>query len=140
MATTSRIGIENKDGTVTSIHCHYDGHPISTGKDLVKTYNDRTKVEELLKLGDILYLDESIECPEGHSWLTPIKGYTVAYCRDKNEAFRFRTDDSVEEYLKSSKHYVYLFTLNDKWICVGSWEENQINLYPHKNIKEKIQK
>lgn len=136
MATTARIGIENKDETVTSIHCHYDGHPISTGKDLVKIYNDRTKVEELLKLGDILYLDESIECPEGHSWLTPIKGYTVAYCRDKNEAFRFRTDDSVEEYLKSSsEYYVYLFTIDDKWICMDRLNEKQINLYSRKKCR-----
>jgi len=32
MATRSRIAIENQDGTVTSIYCHFDGYLSGVGK------------------------------------------------------------------------------------------------------------
>ena len=57
MATRSRIAIENEDGTVTSIYCHWDGYVDHNGMILQEHYNERSKVEALIALGDISYLD-----------------------------------------------------------------------------------
>ena len=53
MATRSRIGIENEDGTVSSVYCHWDGYPSGNGRTLVEYYSDREKVKELIALGSI---------------------------------------------------------------------------------------
>jgi hypothetical protein len=71
MATRSRIAIENQDGTVDSIYCHFDGYVDSVGKTLFEHY-DQEKLERLLELGDISSLGESTID-------------TVAYCRDRGE-------------------------------------------------------
>ena len=53
MATRSRIAIENQDGTVTSIYCHFDGYLSGVGKILKEYYTTQTKVEALINLGFI---------------------------------------------------------------------------------------
>lgn len=119
MATRSRIGIENTDGTVTSIYCHNNGSPEWNGKMLAESYQDPEKVKALIALGDISSLDESIECPEGHSFDNRVAGHTVAYHRDRGEEFRQRTNKSVESFMKSDlEMYGYLFTQQGEWICI----------------------
>ena len=39
MATRNRIAIENQDGTVISIYCHWDGHIETNGKILFENYD-----------------------------------------------------------------------------------------------------
>ena len=53
MSTRCRIGIENKDGTITSIYCHHDGYPSYVGKTLVNNYKEESKIRALLDLGDM---------------------------------------------------------------------------------------
>lgn len=53
MATRSRIGIKNSDGTITSIYCHWDGYVEHNGKILDALYRDETKVRELMDRGDV---------------------------------------------------------------------------------------
>ena len=60
MATRNRIAIENQDGTVISIYCHWDGHIETNGKILFENY-DREKTEQLIALGNISSLDTTIE-------------------------------------------------------------------------------
>ena len=60
MATRSRIAIENQDGTVQSIYCHFDGYIDGVGKRLFNRY-DREKLKSLIELGDISSLGESTE-------------------------------------------------------------------------------
>ena len=38
MSTRCRIGIENKNGTITSIYCHHDGYLEGVGEILVNHY------------------------------------------------------------------------------------------------------
>jgi hypothetical protein len=59
MATRSRIAIENQDGTVTSIYCHFDGYIDGVGKILQENYNTREKMEQLIDLGDISSLGKN---------------------------------------------------------------------------------
>lgn len=61
MSTRSRIGIENEDGTIRSIYCHFDGYPEGVGKELMEHYTDPKKINELLDLGDISSLGEEYD-------------------------------------------------------------------------------
>lgn len=129
MATRSRIGIENPDGTVTSIYCHWDGYPSHNGHILVNHYKDRQKVESLIALGDISSLDEQVECPEGHSFENRVDGYTVAYHRDRGEGLRQRLNQTVNGFIRSDiEEYGYLFTQQGEWICIDGSARTQISL------------
>ena len=78
MATRNRIAIENQDGTVTSIYCHWDGHIETNGKIWFENY-DREKTEQLIALGNISSLGILLEPTDpNHTFETPQKGVTVA--------------------------------------------------------------
>jgi hypothetical protein len=105
MATRSRIGIENQDGTVSSIYCHFDGYESGVGAILKVHYTNREKVQSLIDLGDISSLNETIE-------------ETVAYHRDRGERLhKARVDASIEAFGKSDfEEYGRVFTLEGEWI------------------------
>ena len=68
MATRSRIAIENEDGTVDSIYCHWDGYPSHNGKILKEHYSDRAKLKQLIELGSISSLGSKIEPTGEHTF------------------------------------------------------------------------
>jgi hypothetical protein len=120
MATRSKIAIENADGTVTAIYCHWDGYPEGNGKTLAENYQHREKVQQLIDLGSISSLHEFV-FPEGeHSFDKPEDDVTVAYHRDRGEDLRKEQYDSVDDYLRSDvEEWGYLFTSEGKWIYVN---------------------
>jgi hypothetical protein len=105
MATRSRIAIENQDGTVTSIYCHFDGYLSGVGKKLFEHY-DREKTEKLMELGDISVLGESTLD-------------TIAYHRDRNEDLCFKTFPNTQDLFdygfESGVEYVYCLHNNGIW-------------------------
>ena len=105
MATRSRIGIENENGTISSIYCHFDGYPEGVGKTLKENYTDRDVVKSLIELGDISSLGDDIFS-------------TVAYHRDRGEKLhKARTDESLKAFSRSDyEEYGYVFTLENKWV------------------------
>ena len=140
MATRSRIGIENEDGTVSSVYCHWDGYPSNNGKILVTYYTDREKVKELIALGSISSLKKNVAPTEPipdiigvrmlkefkvlpksvHSFDTPQDGVTIAYHRDRGEELQeARIDKSIDDYAKSDyEEYGYVFTKEGEWLVV----------------------
>ena len=140
MATRSRIGIENEDGTVSSVYCHWDGYPSCNGKILVTHYTDREKVKELIALGSISSLKENVAPPElppdiigirmlkefkvlpktTHTFDTPQDGVTIAYHRDRGEELQeARVDESIEAYSESDyEEFGYVFTKDNEWLVV----------------------
>jgi len=122
MATRSRIAIENQDGSVKSIYCHWDGYPSNNGVILQKHYQDRKKVESLIKLGDISYLEERVEPTGPHSFDEPQSGVVVAYHRDRGEALQKASyHTSRSDYFKGDiEEYGYLFTKEGEWVYVES--------------------
>jgi hypothetical protein len=60
MATRSYIGKLNPDNTVSYIYCHYDGYLKHNGEVLNEHYTTEQKIDDLLSLGDISFLDEEI--------------------------------------------------------------------------------
>lgn len=84
MSTNATISVKVGD-TIKSIYLHYDGYPSHAFGILSAHYNTQEKAEALVNLGDLSVLAESCECPEGHSYDTPVEGYTIAYHRDRGE-------------------------------------------------------
>jgi hypothetical protein len=60
MGTRSTIAIENADGTVHQVYCHWDGYIEHNGKILVDHYSDPATLKELIDLGDISSLRPEI--------------------------------------------------------------------------------
>jgi hypothetical protein len=117
MSTRSRIAIENQNGSVKSIYCHFDGYLSGVGRTLKEYYTTQAKVEALIELGNISALE-----------MTPES--TVAYARDRGEDLNFKEFKTVPELFEhgfnSGEEYVYCFTKNNIWLVmeVGS---NQVN-------------
>lgn len=65
MSTRSHTGIWNEDGSLDVIYCHWDGYPSYNGALLLHHYQDPEKIPELIALGDISLLAESVKPAEG---------------------------------------------------------------------------
>ena len=117
MSTRSRIAIENQDGTVTSVYCHFDGYVKGVGKTLFENYNRET-TEQLVELGDLSQLNESTET-------------TIAYARDRGEDLKKTIYIDVEELFemnsRSGLDYVYCLTKDNIWL-VNKTTSNQVNV------------
>lgn len=114
MATRSNIAVELPDGKIKVIYSHWDGYPTHNGKILKEHYTDLEKVNKLINLGDISELHESVSCPSGHSFSTPVKGHTVFYGRDRGE------DDCEPRIVDTpaaahNQQFLYLFK-DGKWL------------------------
>lgn len=114
MATRSNIAIENQDGTVSSIYCHFDGYVEGVGDTLFEYYQSKEKLQELINLGDISSLGETIE-------------ETVAYHRDGGEDYNEPSKyKDVEEFFESfEQQYAYCLTKEGIHL-VGKESSNQI--------------
>jgi hypothetical protein len=120
MSTRSSIALLNEDGSVSQIYCHFDGYPEGVGLTLRQFYDTRDKVEALINLGNISSLKPSIEKPPGHTFETPVDGYTVAYHRDRNEegqeAKLFKTINDYYKFLESPQDHFYDYA----YVFIGS--------------------
>ena len=100
MATRSRIGIL-ENGQVTSVYCHWDGHPENVGKILLENYSTLDKAKKLIAMGDISSLGT-----------TPKE--TLFYSRGIGENTSPETHPK-EKFPKTDQAYVYLFE-NWEWL------------------------
>jgi hypothetical protein len=131
MATRSRIGIENEDGTVSSVYCHWDGYPSHNGDLLVKHYSDRENVEALIALGSISSLRKNLVNTSGtHSFESPQEDVTIAYHRDRGEDLQeARIDKSIGAYAKSDyEEYGYVFTKDNEWKVVDGTIKSVVDI------------
>ena len=120
MATRSRIGMEQPNGEVRSIYCHWDGYPEGVGATLQEHYTNPEKVAALIALGDISSLGRFVDVNIPgvvHTFDNPDEGVTVAYHRDRGESFfPPRVDESVEAFSRSDiEEYGYVFTQSGEW-------------------------
>ena len=61
MSTHSYIAIENKDGSINAVYCHFDGYiKGGVGETLFKHYNKRKLVKQLISHGEISSLGNTI--------------------------------------------------------------------------------
>lgn len=140
MGTRSRIGIEMPDHSVVSVYCHWDGYPEHNGKILVKHYQNREDVQELIDGGGISSLRT-----RQNGWGLPnsLKDENGEYIFDDNGYMRYENDrepqplyytergeeldiehTSFDEFVSGKlggEEYAYLYDLN------GNWKAYKIN-------------
>jgi len=115
MGTRSTIAIQNGDGTVTGIYCHWDGYFSHNGRILQDHYADEAKVRELIALGSISSL--GAEIGTAHDFDAAPQGECNAYGRDRGE----RDVDAYTEHnwrqfrAEHGQEYDYLFTPGAGW-------------------------
>jgi len=116
MGTRSTIAIQNADGTVTGIYCHWDGYLSNNGKILNENYTTEAKVRELIALGDLSSLGETVGVKTDFD--DAAQGQCVALGRDRGEpASDAATFDSHIELVEQiGQEYDYLFTPGEGWI------------------------
>ena len=61
MGTRSTIALEFADGTVEQVYCHWDGYLEHNGKILQEHYSDPFKLRDLIDMGGISSLCNTIE-------------------------------------------------------------------------------
>jgi hypothetical protein len=127
MGTRSLIGIQETDGSIEAVYCHWDGYPEYNGKVLYNHYPE-PKIRGLLALGDLSSLRESIEKPEGHTFNTAVDGYSIFYNRDRGEELSTGKKWPDAEAYKNEEGYGtewhYYYSLKDhKWYVSKCWVE-----------------
>lgn len=136
MGTRSRIAIQNADGTLESIYCHWDGYPSNNGVILQEHYQDETKVRELISLGDLSSLAPQTTPKGPHSFEDPEERVCVAYQRDRGETeVGSRKSDNLKELIEltggSWGEWLYVFNPQTSgWGVVdmhGTKELKQLN-------------
>ncbi len=114
MATRSRIGIENPDGTIESIYCHWDGYLDNNGYILQTHYQEESKIRELMALGDISVLGSEIG--EAHDFDKAFGDQCNAYGRDRGETdVGSETHTTREALLRIGEEYTYLYS-QGQWL------------------------
>ena len=143
MSTRSRIAIEDQDGTVRSIYCHWDGYPEYNGVVLKENYQTQEKVEQLIALGSISSLKPLVAPPEGatHTFDNPLNVVTVAYHRDRGEELSVKVHGSVNDFVKSDvEEYGYVFTAAGEWLFanghVGAYDREAVLLENVLSVEE----
>ena len=115
MGTRSTIAIQNADNTVTGIYCHWDGYVSHNGKILAENYTTEAKVRELIALGDLSSLGETVGAKTDFN--NAAKGQCVAYGRDRGEtgvdAVTFDSHADLIEQM--GQEYDYLFVPGMGW-------------------------
>ena len=133
MATRSTVAIENNDGTVSQVYCHWDGYLEGVGKTLLEHYNTREAVEKLLASGSISSLGEYVSDDEKSfdKKHDDEDDYTVYYT--------YRGEDPVIEEFESLSDYEenhqyeefeYIFTQDNVWSVFfnGDWHDLELEL------------
>ena len=119
MSTSSTIALEYADGHVETIYCHNDGLIRINGRILFKSYSDAEKVKELMKLGNMSILNESIE-------------KSVFYRRDKKESMNYAESfESFDDYLKNHEYqdYEYILRNSGEWfVCKTNQNRQYVKL------------
>lgn len=84
MGTSANINVKVGD-KYHSTRVNYDGYPEGVGKTLYEYYSTQELAERLVSFGELSSLDKSCEQPLGHTYDTPVNGYSIYYGRDRGE-------------------------------------------------------
>jgi hypothetical protein len=109
MATRSNIIIQDPETKeYTSIYCHWEGYPDGVGKTLEEFWDTPEKIQELIKLGDLSSLGETLEeCSAYHRdrkdpWDTvcPVSGALLDGLIDECTEYQYLYQDGSWEILQ----------------------------------------
>ena len=142
MSTISRIAMKQDDNTYKSIYCHSDGYLEHNGVILYTYYKDKSKVEDLIKLGDISKLGKEVspDSSKPHNFKERQDDVTVAYHRDRGEKFHskdFLTREELIKYsIKSSENVLYVYE-DGVWKYIDTMHKNYDSVIEH-NLKQEL--
>jgi hypothetical protein len=109
MATRSFIARYNPDtNDYTAIYCHWDGYPEGVGVTLRDHYTTDNKVQELITLGDISSLGDTLKETESYK----MRGDTDTEPRTFNTL-----DEMFTHYRNCWCEYGYLWEADASWYC-----------------------
>jgi hypothetical protein len=136
MATRSRIGILNKDGSILAHYCHSDGYFSHNGRLLHDHWTDRKQIQ---KLGDMSVLGEVIGKKHDFNWMDAIldkhrkagtDGWEEVKADARNKMCLFYKRDraekgdlapklyaSIDEFIASGDAEEYLYVYDDNRAC-----------------------
>jgi hypothetical protein len=101
MGTRSSIALEYADGTIKQIYAHWDGYIDGNGHILFNHYNTPEAANELISMGDLSSLDETIET-------------TVFYARDRGEdGVDARSFSDFKEYERDGDFESYNYIMRE---------------------------
>lgn len=131
MSTNSRIGIENKDGSINSVYCHWDGYLGGVGYTLLMNYSDRVSLETLIRMGNISSLGEKLYPQGAHTFESPEEGVTVFYGRDRGEAEQdYEISPSLVEFVaevgEGGEEFGYVLRRDGTWTIVDRYADKVI--------------
>jgi hypothetical protein len=142
MGTHSRIGKLLPDGKVRSVYCHYDGYVHGgVGEDLLTHYQDESKIDALLDLGNLSGIGKDIgEKQDFYDIPNLNSDWCLAYERDRGQAGQEAVIvESEDEYLKEGNcSYIYLYK-NGEWFFKDTYQDRYSGLQTISstfNIKE----
>lgn len=131
-----------KDGSIDSIYCHWDGYPEHNGSILASNYSSLKKINDLIDLGDLSYLDEKIKpTTKNHTFDDPESGVTIAYKRDRGEEntehITHKNYKEFEKYcINSDQEFAYLYK-DKKWqVASIPWRVNSDSKLEFRNLKD----
>lgn len=80
MSTRSFIGIQNSDGTVDAVYCHFDGYLPGVGADLIGSYDGEELARGLVQGGDMRSVGDPYLAYAGEEWedIKPIQYDTLS--------------------------------------------------------------
>lgn len=129
MSTKCRIAIKDINGYFRSIYCHYDGYPEYTGKQLVDHYNTNELVNDLIELGGISFLEDTIEETWPHSYYGKGEYLNIKISKTLN--------DLLEYFISSGEDYLYLWD-NNQWKFLNKHKLGDQLVEILKNVKGDI--
>ena len=134
MGTRALIGKRQGD-KVRFIYNQNDGYVEHLGKILVKHYNDSSRVDYLLDLGDINHLDSSLEKTK--------TGYVRLYTSydkktgERIDRAKLAEECDIMEFIANrvgGEGYFYLWDNGSWWVCLDE-ERGWYPLRDHRDIK-----
>jgi hypothetical protein len=126
MATRARIGIQNKDGTITASYQHWDGYPGGLGYNLVDYWTDANKVKDAIALGNAskwgFIIGTKVDFDDRQDPLHEVQN--VYYMRDRGEKDQgpttyFDEAEYLAEGFNSGEEYIYLLKNTGKKDYLG---------------------
>lgn len=119
--TSSFIAVQRDDDVYEGIYCNLDGYLTHNGAILLDHYQDRNKLDKLIKLGNISELAEETDPDPNfeHSFDYDKRqeGVVVAYARDRGETGQESRKLTLSQLLNiRGANYVYVLDDNDKWL------------------------
>ena len=118
MSTRSFIGMVNRDLSITSVYCHWDGYPEYIGLMLLEHYDTPAKVRKLLHKGDFSSLQKNISDIQ----------YYVDRGDEDTGAVKQSLDDFIAMCRDSWCEYYYILRTDGKWTVAESGSDDTYRL------------